>query len=360
MSCEVERTTDHQKLDIYLQIAESFLKECKKEDILCVSDNYKSLMYQTIRNLPRERDDFILCETEELVKDPSLRNARNIRILLDLYSIIISFYYEEKGDFQTAKDKLDEAKSKLRHHNNFVSGECYYLCARYDAVCLFGHYDTEMGGKEKFTKLFKSNIKKAIHYMKKARDADSEKRLGEYYCFKAFVLIREKIGNPNEIKKVLNRAEKLIEKHTQSYSKLVRDYNMAYAWYYTNIERDFAKVEEHISKACGITSKISRSDIDKIDEIILIIKIYFEWEEYEKAIYCIWLSIQLCNNHKNVLAYLRKELELLKIWLDISYKKQDFETCKVILKSIEEDAAIVGVNIEQIVPSSLQEKIYSK
>lgn len=357
--CERERTTDHKKLDIYLKIAESFLEECKKENSLCVLDNYKSLMYQTIMHLPRERENFILREAEVLVNDPSLQNAGNMRLLLNLYNIIISVY-KGKGDFQTEKDKFDEAKSKLRPHNNFVSGECYYLWARYDAASLSGHYDTEMGGKEKFTKLFISNINKAIHYMKKARDLDSEQRLGEYYCFKAFVLIREKIGNPNEIKELLNKTEELIEKNAQSYSKLVKDYNMAYAWYYTNIEHDFVKVEDYISEAYGIAFNVSRSDIDKIDEIISIIEIYSKWEKYEAAISWIRRSIKLCNNHKNILAYLRKELELLKIWLDISYNKQDFETCKVILRGIEEDAVMVGVNIEQIVPSSLQEKIYSK
>ena len=145
--------------------------------------------------------------------------------------------------------------------------------------------------EKKFTKLFISNINKAIHYMKKARDLDSEQRLGEYYCFKAFVLIREKIGNPNEIKELLNKTEELIEKYAQSYSKLVKDYNMAYAWYYTNIEHDFVKVEDYISEAYGIAFNVSRSDIDKIDEIISIIEIYSKWEKYETAISWIWLSI---------------------------------------------------------------------
>lgn len=356
--CNVERTTDHWKLNIYLQMLESFLKECKKENSLFVSDKYNDLMYQTIINMPREREDFIYYTAEELVKDPSVHDKKNIRILIDLYSIIIGFY-EEKGDFLTAKSKLDKAKSSLKYHNNFVSGEYYYLLARYYNTRIAGHCDIEMGEKEKYIKFFKHNINKAIQCMRKSRDLDSGKYLGKYYCFKAFVLIKEDIGNPNEIKVLLNKTKQLIERHEQSQTKLVRDYNMVCAWYYTYIEHDFIKVDDYISEAYGITFNISQTDFDKIDEMISIIKIYSEWGKYEDAISWIDLSIKLCKNHKNVLAYLRKEIELLKIWLDISYKKQDFEICKVIIRGIEEDAVMVGVNMEQIVPANIQKEIYS-
>lgn len=355
-----EITTDHKKVTYYLQLSELFLEECKKEKNICELEVYKKLMYQEILNMPREREEYILSKSKELKNDSYFQNRNQINNLLDLYDRIVSIYVGKK-DFQIAYDKIMEVKTVVKkYQDKFIIGRWYYLLAGYYNVRLDEHYNPETEEDKKFCRDLIHNLNKAIQCMKKSREGMSNRYLGEYYCFKALVLIRGISGNPSGIAKLLNKAEIFIKENEQVQSRRVRDYNMTCAWYYTYIEHDFKKVVDYISEACRITSNISQTDIDKIDEIKSIIKIFSEWRKDAVVIKWIESAIIICKRHKNVLVYLRKEIELLKYWLDISYKKQDFEICKVIIKGIEEDAEMVGLNMEQIISVDLRNEICSK
>lgn len=360
--CDIEVTTNHQKIQFYLQLTEPFLEECKKEKLLCELDEYKSLMYQTIINMPREREEFILCNAEKLIENISSSNIGNAGIRLALYDEIASIY-EEKEDFLTAYNKLAEAKSIIKHyHNNFILGKYYYLLAGYYDARLAGHYDTKTDEEKKFLELLICNINKAIHYMKKSRNAGSGQHLGEYYRFKALVLIRGTAEHPNKIKKLLHKVELLIEEHAQSQSRLVRDYDMTCAWYYTYIEPDFVRVDNYISEAYGITFNICQTELDKIDEIISpIANILFEWEKYENAVRWLELAIRICENYGDILVYSRKKMELFKHLLDIYYKMQDYEKCKIVIECMDNACATGGgLNRNQVISTELRNEILSK
>ena len=55
-------------------------------------------------------------------------------------------------------------------------------------------------------------------------------------------------------------------KYAQPNSKLVRDYDLTMAWYYTYLEEDYPQTCAYLFKAYDITNIISTSELAKIDD----------------------------------------------------------------------------------------------
>ena len=83
---------------------------------------------------------------------------------------------------------------------------------------------------------------------------DSGILLGECYRLKALVLIRSGTGKKKQVWAILEKVRKQIDKYAQPNSKLVRDYDLTMAWYYTYLEENYPQTCAYLFKAYDITN----------------------------------------------------------------------------------------------------------
>lgn len=95
-----------------------------------------------------------------------------------------------------------------------------------------------------------SALNKAIFFESISAKNKSGPILAERLRFKALVLIRSGKGKQEEIRKTLDKIQKLLKKYAQPDSRSVRDYKMILAWYYTYIEPDYEKVMQNMVFNC--------------------------------------------------------------------------------------------------------------
>lgn len=171
---------------------------------------------------------------------------------------------------------------------------------------LDGAYDAETAEEAQLVQLLLKSVDKAIRWLSVSSTGDSGIFLGECYRLKALVLIRSGIGKKKQIRTILEKVRKLIDKYAQPNSKLVRDYDMTMAWYYTYLEEDYQQTCAYMFKAYDITEIISTSELAKIDDQLCpMANIMLEWQQYDKAELYLLRSILACGVHLEVAAYAR-------------------------------------------------------
>src|SRR5699024_4427951 len=101
---------------------------------------------------------------------------------------------------------------------------------------------------------------------------------------KANVLIRSIPEKTVEIKKLVNRAGKWIQKNTQTCSKLRRSHMMSLAWYYTLSEPDEETAEFYCQSAETLVNYTCETELEYIDIIVIPhANMMTEFDNLEKA-----------------------------------------------------------------------------
>ena len=339
-----------------LRLAMAVLDRGKREPKLYSSDIYTKLLYCTLLNTPYENEEFLQEKCAELI---ALLPQGNEGKLLKAYSILLEILYDH-GDFETAKQIIRQAQSAISGSRSpEISGRYHYLLTGfYDAV-LNGAYDGESSEEKALVRRLLHAADRAIRWLTVSHAADSGILLGECYRLKALVLIRSGIGRKRQVLTLLEKVRKLIDKYAQPNSRLVRDYHMTMAWYYTYMDEDYPQTCAYLSKAYEITGIISTSDLAKIDDQLCpMANVMLEWQQYDKAEMYLLRSIWTCAGHPEIAAYARRQIELLGHLLEVYFLAGEYERCRRVIEKIDEKVGESGVlRIEDYVPEFILDAV---
>ena len=329
------------------------VQECgKREPKICSSDIYMELLYYTIVNTPYENERFIREKSEEFI---ALFRHHNERMLLRIYQELLEVLYDH-GEFEEAKRRIRQARTKISGNlSPDVWGRYYYILAGYYDNLLDGAYDAGTSEEMQLVGLLLDATDKAIRWLNLSGTGDSGIFLGECCRLKALVLIRSGHGKKKQIQAILERVRKLIDKHAQPNSRLVRDYDMTLAWYHTYLDKDLQKARGYMFKAYEITDIISSSELAKIDDQLCpMANILLEWRQYDEAAMYLIRAILSCANRMEIAAYARRQAELLGHLLEVYFYAGEYTKCQMVIDKLDEKVQKIDwLDIRDYVPEEI-------
>ena len=347
-----EQPTDRNLVSQLLTLSEGVLSACRRIDEIAITGEYKNLLNQTVINMPRDREDYILNHSLELLN----AGCANDYIKYDLYDNLVTIY-DERYDFESAWEIIRKARLGLAFKNNFVKSQYYDLLAQFYDDRLDGAYatDNEYHDRDALLKAIDDSIK----YMRRSRKGDSGNKLAQYFISKANTLIRCYPEKKEEIDLVLREAKELCEEHVQKYSSIIRDYNMCRACYFTYVLPCRKRCTENIQKALEIDEKISTSALDTIDSIAVpSANMLLELDSVPDSVNILKSAVTICETDERVdiIPYIRKKLELYTHLLEIYYDIKDIENGKDILEKISRlNDQYGGIGIYYNIPDEVYE-----
>ena len=351
------RVMDHEELREALRLASAVLESGKREKKIRSLDIYRELLYYTIQNMPCENERFIQEKSEEFI---ALCGQDSEEMLLKTSEILLEFLYEH-GRFDEATSRIQQLRDSISGSRRpEIRGRFYYILAGfYDAV-LDGAYYAQTKEEARLVRWLLQSTDKAIRWLRISDSDDFGLFLGECYRLKAVVLIRSGIGRKRQVYGILEKIQKRIDKYAQPNSELVRDYDMAMAWYYTYLEEDYRRASAYMFKAYDINERISTSELAKIDEQLCpMANIMLEWEQYDQAAQYLLRCISICEEHLEIAAYARRKVELLGHLLEVYLHAEQYGKCQAVIDKIEEKVRQSGstLNIEDYVPEKVREVV---
>ena len=332
--CEDWSPADHEKIAYYVQLAEGILNNCKREPVLLEENVYYDLLYRAVVNMPRYREDFILERAEELISSPYSQNGFTI---MKLYDCILSIYQERK-DFDAAEAKLHEAeKMAKKFGHNYVWAQYYNLLSAFYDHALGGAYDAVEASEQLLSAKMMDAMDKTIRYARRARGIGSKHLLAENLLAKATFLMRSEPEQKKQIDKLISEADKIVFAETQPYAETRFIYYMVKAWYATLIVPSFADTLVYLSKAEEISTRITPTDLDEIDNMVIPgADMMCIWERYSYSAESLLDGIKVCEQKENSVPYLRKKMELYRCLLDVCCEWGRYDLCRSIISEIDE------------------------
>ena len=356
--CEDWSPADHKKIAFYVRLSEGILDNCKREPVLLEENIYYDLLYRAVINMPRHREDFILVRAEELLGSPRSQNGFTI---MKLYDCILSIYQERK-DFDTAEAKLREAeKAAKKFGHNYVWAQYYNLLSAFYDHALGGAYDAIEADEELLLTKMVDATDKTIRYARKSHRPGSKHLLAENLLTKATMLMRSEPDRKKQIDKLIAEAEKIVFAETQPYAQVRCIYYMVKAWYATLIVPSFADTLVYLSKAEEISKRITPTDLDEIDNMIIpCADMMCIWERYSYSAEFLMDGIKICEHKEDSVPYIRKKMELYRCLLDVCYEWGKQELCRSIIAEIDDGNRkyeSVGIYVE--IPEELRSLLFS-
>ena len=348
--------TDHGKVAQSLRLAVAILESGRREPEIYAFDSYRELLFYTIQNTPYENEGFIQEKGEEFI---ALFHHGNERMLLKIYQELLEVLYDH-GEFAEAERRIRQARTTISGNlSPEIWGWYYYILAGYYDAVLGGAYDAETAEEAHLVRLLLKSVDRAIRWLTISNAGDAGIFLGECYRLKALVLIRSGIGKKKQVRTILGRVQKLIDKYAQPNSKLVRDYDMTLAWYHTYVEGDYRLTCSYLFKAYDITGIISTSELAVIDDQLCpMANIMLEWRQYDKVELYLIRSILTCANHLEIAAYARRQVELLGHLLQVYFLAGEYGKCQAVIDKIDEKAAGIGtLDIRDYAPEEIREAV---
>lgn len=355
--CEDWSPADHKKIAFYVRLAEGILDNCKREPVLLEENIYFDLLYRTVINMPRHREDFILARAEELIASPRSQNGFTI---MKLYDCILSIYQEWK-DFDAAEKKLREAeKAAKKFGHNYVWAQYYSLLSAFYDHALGGAYDAVEADEELLLKKMVDATDKTIRYARKSHRPGSKHLLAENLLAKATMLMRSEPERKKQIDRLLAEAEKIVFAETQPYAEVRCIYYTVKAWYATLIVPSFEDTLVYLSKAEEISKRITTNDLDEIDNMIIpCADMMCIWERYSYSAEFLMDGIKICEPKETTIPYIRKKMELYRCLLDVCYEWGKQELCRRIVAEIDDSNRkyqSVGIYVE--IPEDLRSLLF--
>ena len=204
-------------------------------------------------------------------------------------------------------------------------------------------------------------VDKTIHYARKSHCPGSKHLLAKTILSKATMLIRSKPEQKKQIDKLLSEAERIVFAETQPYAEVRCIYYMVKAWYATLVVPSFEDTLIYIRKASGISNRITPTDLDEIDNMIIpSADMMCIWKRYSYSAQLLMDGIKACEKSDSIVPYIRKKMELYRCLLDVCFEWGKHSLCKAIVAEIDEGNQkyrSVGVYVE--VPEELRNLLSS-
>ena len=346
------------KIAFYVQLAEGILDNCRREPVLLEESIYLDLLYRTVVNMPRYREEYILDRAEELIGSPRSQNGFTI---MKLYDCILSVYQERK-DFNSASEKLKEAEQVAKKFgHSYIWAQYYDLLSEFYDHVLDGAYDAIEPDEEMLMKKMMDASDKTIHYARKSHRPGSKHLLAKAILSKATMLIRSEPEHKKQIDKLLAEAEKIVFAEAQPYAEVRCIYYMVKAWYATSIEQDFDNTIIYISKANQIANRITPTDLDDIDNMVIpCADMMCIWGRYSISANLLMDGIKTCEKNDTVIPYIRKKMQLYRCLLDVCFEWEKYDLCKKIVLEIDEgNIRYQSFGIYTDVPEELRKLLFS-
>lgn len=351
------KTAEHDRISALIFTSEDILKGCKREPFLHDTEIYLDLLYCTVQNMPRYREDFILSGAEELVCN---QKCTNVNTLMKLYRRILEIY-NERADRKSAAEMLKRAYHTARSSSDSYVHALYYdmLSDYYDYI-LGGAYEAqEHDGKIILQKMMKS-IDITIFYCRKTRIPESKQLLAKNLMAKATIIIRNSPDRKKRINRLLDEAKAIILEGNREFDESRGIYNLVCAWYFTLVEPNSEFSEDFMAKAREIYERISPTDLDKIDNVIIpCANMYCLLERYSDSERLLLEGVETCKANETVVTYARKEAELYGCLLDVYSEYGKYAECRTVIEEIDElNQKYRAVGIYKEIPKELRDEIF--
>lgn len=327
-----ETPSDPEKVKMLLELSEGVLESCQGIEALREKDIYVNLMGTALANMPREKEEFIIRHTEELIQHTACNNGY---MIMRLYKNLVSIY-NERMDFETAENLLNRIKKFIRGYDHYVNAQYYDILADFYDARLGGQYnlDNEYGDLESLKKA----VDKSIASVKKVHGKYHADFMIQLLLGKVNIMIRSTPEKKKEIMHLLRHLKELIEKNTQCYSRDRVDYAMSCAWYYTLSDPEEDAVEKFCEAAKKIAEKTCTTGLDYIDVILIPhANMLTEFGDFDRASQIVYEGIEKCSHSPEMAAYIRKKMDLYGYLLEIYYYAGDPNRSREIARLIEQE-----------------------
>lgn len=369
-----ESPADIDKLTKLLFQAESIIKQCQREEVICDTDLFINLRFTVLLNMPRYREDFIFSETSHLLADNAksidfsdyTRCVRDIRqdafVIMQVYELIFSIHAAH-DDKEAMKDWLESADKAARYFRKQEAYAIYYdMVSDYYDILLDGSYDTEDPDEELLLNKMLDAIEKTLHYSKRGFSHDGSHLYAKNILAKATILMRSGRGTEKEINDLIDTAKKIIVENTSQYADVRLQYYLVCAWYFALVHDSAKATEVFIKDARELSNIIIPTDLQKIEEVIIpCANIFFELNCHDRAMDLLYEGIRLCAKHANTDSYARIRQELCDHLWEVGIETQQFDWCQKIIQLIEaENEKIVEPKNRVVIPVNVRSIISDK
>lgn len=369
-----ESPADIEKLTKLLFQAESIIKQCQREEVICDTDLFINLRFTVLLNMPRYREDFILSETSHLLADNAksidfsdyTNCIRDIRqdavVIMQVYELIFSIHAAH-DDKEAMKDWLESADKAARYFRKQEAYAIYYdMVSDYYDILLDGSYDTEDPDEERLLNKMLDAIEKTLHYSKRVFSHDGSHLYAKNILAKATILMRSGRGTEKEINDLIDTAKKIIVENTSQYADVRLQYYLVCAWYFALVHDSAKATEVFIKDARELSNIIIPTDLQKIEEVIIpCANIFFELNCHDRAMDLLYEGIRLCAKHANTDSYARIRQELCDHLWEVGIEAQQFDWCQKTIQLIEaENKKIVEQKNRVVIPVNVRSIISDK
>ncbi|MBO5395525.1 MAG: AAA family ATPase [Clostridia bacterium] len=369
-----ESPADIEKLTKLLFQAESIIKQCQREEVICDTDLFINLQFTVLLNMPRYREDFIFSETSRLLADnakaidfgdyaDSMHDMRqDAVVIMRVYELVFSIHAAH-GDKEAMKDWLDSADKASRHFRKQEAYAIYYnMVSDYYDILLDGSYDTEDPDKELLLNKLLDAIEKTLHYSKRGLSHDGNHLYAKNILAKATILMRSGRGTEKEISDLIDTAKKIIAENTSQYADVRLQYYLVCAWYFALVHDSAKSTNVFVKDARELSAIITPTDLQKIEDVIIpCANIFFELSCHGRAMALLYEGTRLCAKHANTDSYARIRQELCDHLWQVGIDAQQFELCQKTIELIEaENEEIVDPKNRVVIPAEVRSIISDK
>lgn len=370
-----ESPADIGKLASLIIQSEDILRQCKREPVIRSNDAYVDLLYITVLNIPKYKEEYILTETSDIFSNIETdfvlkgtaelldeSEGRNLFAIMKLYAMAVLIHADNKR-FEEAEKLLKQAKrmaEKVRNHG--VYALYYNLLSDYYDILLDGSYDTEAPDEELLLNKLLDTIEKTLCCSKRRIFYDGDHLYAKSILGKATILMRSGRGTEKEISDLIDTAKKIITENTLRYADIRLRYNLVCAWYYALVHGNAKLTDEFVKEARELSEIITPTDLQKIEKVIIpCANMFYELSCHGKCMALLLEGICLCTKHANTDSYARIKQELCDHLWEVGIEAQQFEWCQKAIELIEVgNEEIVDPKNRVIIPDEVRRIISDK
>ena len=370
-----ESPADIAKLASLLNQSEDILRQCKREPAIKSNDVYVELLYVTVLNTPKHKEEYILTETSDIFSDKEIdfvlkgttellseSESRNPVTIMQLYAMAVLIHADNKR-FEEAEKLLKQANrvaEKVRHHS--VYALYYNLLSEYYDMLLDGSYDSEAPDEELLLNKLLDAIEKTLRYSKRGISYDGNHLYANSILAKATILMRSGRGTEKEISDLIDIAKKIITENTLQYADVRLRYCLACAEYNALAHNSEMSTVVFVKDALELSDVITPTDLQKIKEVIIpCANLFSKLSWHDMSMVLLYEGTHFCAKHANSDSYARIKQELCDHLWEVGIKAQQFERCQKAIERIEaENEEIVDPKNRVIIPDEVRSIITDK
>lgn len=329
----VKKESDKKIFRESLTMAKSILRHCKKDEKLWAKSICKELMFVTLKNLPKDQEEYIIENADLLFYDTFYQNPQG---QMELYDYVVYLLCQKK-DYTKAKHYLREAfafAKKKRTH--YLWGLYYDMQADFYEEMLAGVYDPQTTNEEDLLNRMVRSVDEAVKHMERVISKKGKNLYVKYVLGKAALLIRSKPERAYEIRTLIRGTKPIIKQYARENPEVRAVYHMVWAWYYTLCELQESFLMAHLKEAKRNFEKRQKSALEFIDDYwIPAANMMWEQGNVKRAIRYLEEAVRICEEHQALEPYNRKKQELLNHEEAVYASAGDTDKCQSILERMK-------------------------